>query len=195
MCVAVVVPAGQRLTDDQLQAMHKSNRDSWGFGFRSSAVHAKDKDKYGYCVTVKDVSNTEDMIRRYHQSLDDDKTGRADFPHLAHFRIRTAGQVSVENAHPFPIKDGLLIHNGHLGGAGGATYSDTYYFAKMFAEHLSDSLTEDQISKLGSIIGKYNKLALLHKSGKATIINEKEGTYLPNGIWVSNTYWQYNLSK
>lgn len=199
MCVAVVVPAGESLTEAQFRAMHASNRDSWGFGWHNryadAATNTNPNRPLGYVTHDKDITNTDAAWDKYQKELV--RNRRQESPHLVHFRIRTAGRNNQVNAHPFHINGGLLIHNGHISGSGGPNgnddYSDTYYFAKVFANSLHAGMTPEQKKFLGGIIGNYNKLAMLHTDGTVTIINEEAGHRLPNGIWVSNAYWQRNL--
>ncbi len=175
--------------------MHAANRDSWGFGWHNRYVNPTPQQALGYLTHDKNITNTDDAWKTYQEGLT--KNRRNESPHLVHFRIRTAGKNNQVNAHPFHISGGLLIHNGHINGSNGPgnndDYSDTYYFAKVFTNDLHSGMTEEQIKFLGGIIGAYNKLAMLHADGTTTIINEHAGHRLPNGIWVSNAYWQRNL--
>jgi len=192
MCVAVVVPAGVKLDEDTLNKMHAANRDSWGIAtydaYTTPAAEGSSRAP-GYVAIVKGIGNTESMLEAYNQQLSIGK--RAEHPHLIHFRIRTSGKTDVPNAHPFHIKHGALIHNGHLTGHHGGNYSDTFYWAKMFSDFLPKNLTEEQKAYLGKLIGNYNKLAMLFNDGTTAIINESAGTTLPNGVWVSNNGWSY----
>lgn len=193
MCVAVVVPPNIVVDDDTLTKMHRSNRDSWGLAFYEPHKTAPPEGSPpGYIAITKDISNTEDMLAKYKQQLTIGE--RAKYPHLIHFRIRTAGLTNVPNAHPFYIKHGALIHNGHLGGHHGGDYSDTFYWAKMFGDELPKDMTEEQKAFLGRLVGKYNKLAMLFNDGTTCIINENEGSRLDNGVWVSNKSWDWNRS-
>lgn len=174
--------------------MHKANRDSWGFGFYQPYLNtATSATAAGYTSFVKDTTPVDNMIERYEREIAIGK--RNEHPHLVHFRIRTSGRINQANAHPFYIKGGLLIHNGHISGGGNEDYSDTFYFTKVFRESLPAGMTDAQKEHLSRLIGKYNKLAMLHDDGTTTIINEEAGTTLSNGVWVSNTHWQYSLEK
>lgn len=196
MCVAAVVPAGKRLSEDVLRAMHQSNRDSWGFGFwtpYATPAPAGSTRPEGFLITVKNTTTSDDMVESYDKALKIE--GRNEKPHLVHFRIRTSGLVNHVNAHPFNIKGGLLIHNGMLDGHDGGNYSDTYYFSKVFGDHLPKGITPEQKEFLGKLVGSYNKLAILHDDGSTSIINEKQGSYIDDDVWVSNTYWQRNIQR
>ncbi|QHJ81607.1 MAG: hypothetical protein [Bacteriophage sp.] len=196
MCVAAVVPPGKRLSEDVLRAMHQSNRDSWGFGFWTPYATPNPPGSTrpeGFLITVKNTTTSDDMVESYDKALKIE--GRNEKPHLVHFRIRTSGLVNHVNAHPFNIKGGLLIHNGMLDGHDGGNYSDTYYFSKVFGDHLPKGITPEQKEFLGKLVGSYNKIAVLHDDGSTTIVNEDKGSYLDDGVWVSNTGWKHNLKR
>lgn len=189
MCVAVCVPAGVVVDDDTLAKMHRSNRDSWGFAFYEPFKHAApDSDRPGYVAITKNITDTADMLEKYKQQLTIGE--RAKHPHLIHFRIRTSGLTNVPNAHPFFIKNGALIHNGHFSGHNGGNFSDTYYWAKMFGDSLPKDMTDEQKAYLSKLVG-YNKIAMLFNNGTTCIINEDKGDRIKDDVWVSNTSWNY----
>lgn len=190
MCVAVVVPAGQRLTEEQIRQMHRSNPDSWGFAYfeeYTSPTQQKALGKRGYTILNKDTSDVDNCISRYNASLTE---GRNRFPHLAHFRIATSGKVDISNAHPMPLGQGAMVHNGHFSGHHGDIYSDTFYMARVMTNQLVPGMTDEQIAWLGKAFTSYNKVACLFHDGTTAIINKESGVTLPNGVWVSNTYWR-----
>lgn len=190
MCVAVVVPAGQRLTEEQLRAMHEQNPDSWGFAFYVKYASHVTSSQPGYVRAVKGVSDTAAMVAAYNKAVEElSGENGLEYEHLAHFRIATSGKKDHTNAHPFYIAGGMLIHNGHIAGGGNSEHSDTYQFTQMLYNYLQPGMTKEQKEYLGRLIGGYNKLAMLHNDGTHTIINEDRGSRLSNGIWVSNTFW------
>lgn len=190
MCVAVVIPAGQRLTDEQIRAMHYANSDSYGFSAltKFSTGTVSSVGAAGYLVSRRGIGTADEAVRDYNSLLD--VQGRQDFPHIAHFRIATAGGVTVANAHPFAMTRGHLIHNGHFSGGGDNNHSDTYYFSRALSDKLTPDISDEQVRWLESRIGS-NKVAILWDTGTTTIINKARGTVLENGIWVSNTYFAY----
>lgn len=193
MCVAVLVPAGKRLTEQQLRAMHSANPDSWGFAFFVKHAEGVTSVSPGYIKSNKAISGSDDMVAAYNRAWEERNTdgNGPSHAHMVHFRIATCGKKDIANAHPFYIANGMLIHNGHFSGAGNDEHSDTNQFASAFYSHLKPGMTEEQKDFLGNLIGGYNKLVMLHSDGSYTIINEKRGTVLDNGIWVSNTFWEH----
>lgn len=194
MCVAVLVPAGQTLSDEMIRAMHASNRDSWGFGFVQPYAPSLVNKPFGYkgfIRSVKGVSNTDDAIHKYRTAIEADPTLLTS-PHLAHFRITTAGQTNHSNAHPFVLDHGAMIHNGHLAGNISCDHSDTAQFARAIRTVVRPGLDERTLAWMGEKIGG-SKLVFLWRDGTAQIVNEDYGTHLPDGIWVSNTHWRSKL--
>ena len=194
MCVAVLVPPGQRLTDEQIAAMHASNRDSWGFAFLQeypSSLSNRPGGHVGFIRTVKGITNTADAISKYNSNINT-HSAMLKYPHLAHFRITTAGNTDYNNAHPFVLDNGAMVHNGHLPGNIRGQHSDTAQFANAIRSVVKPGLSPEILSWMQDKIG-YNKLIFLWRDGTAQIVNEEAGTRLPNGIWVSNTHWQFRL--
>ena len=110
MCVAVVVPAGQRLTEEQLRSMHEQNPDSWGFAFYVKYASHVTSSQPGYVRAVKGVSDTASMVAAYNKAVEElSGENGLEVEHLAHFRIATSGKKDHTNAHPFYIAGGMLI--------------------------------------------------------------------------------------
>ncbi len=194
MCVAVLCPAGKTLPDNVIAAMHASNRDSWGFGFLqpySPQVTARPFGYKGFIRVVKGISDTSDAIKKYRDAIKSDPT-LLESPHLAHFRITTAGLSNHSNAHPFILDHGAMIHNGHLPGDTTSDHSDTAQFAQAIRNVVRPGLSTSTVEWMGKTIGS-NKLVFLWRDGTAQIINEDLGTRLDDGTWVSNTHWQHRL--
>lgn len=117
-------------------------------------------------------------------------------PYVAHFRWATHGGVTVDNAHPFVVLKGRLVvaHNGVIHEEATTwkmtdkTKSDTWHFVQQqLKPRAMNCVRPDMVKKLGTKIGKGNKLAFLDYTGKVTIVNESEGQWLSD-IWVSNLY-------
>jgi predicted glutamine amidotransferase len=107
---------------------------------------------------------------------------------VIHFRIRSQGDKSAENTHPFEIAGGVLIHNGTLDGTGsewGVGASDTALFCKAVGDELSYEAVAEKKQDLELAIGTYNKFVMLYEEGKHHIINEKQGNWNAD-TWYSN---------
>lgn len=178
MCVAVVRPKGQVLTEAVLKACWDANRDGAGFAYIKEGK-----------TEIDTGHMTFDAFMQKYQPIADQYG--ADHAMLVHFRIRSAGNIATTNCHPFPVKGGAMIHNGTLfrPSTKHGTKSDT----NVFCEQLYDKLTLENVDKikgnLKSLIGTYNKLAFLYDTGDYRIINEDSGIYR-NGSWFSNSYWE-----
>jgi hypothetical protein len=185
MCIAILAKAGVKLPDQVLRSSFYTNQHGSGLAFvRSGKVEIK-----------KGFFDSENWIKAYHNAFED--VG-ATSPIILHARIASLGKINRDNCHPFPIKNGALIHNGVLwsstfGNGRQAEKSDT----REFAERLHNVLTYDDITEDKTTIEKaigYNKMVLLFNTGKYVILNEHNGHWDVNGdVWYSaHTYKNAN---
>ena len=181
MCIAVVKPAGVDISEETIYNCWKSNADGAGIAYIRKKKVVIDK---GYMKLDKFMEAWQNLSKRYPKS-----------PFLLHFRIRSTGSINEGQTHPFPIKNGAMIHNGTISGTG-ALYngpkSDTELFAERFGSVLTLDFLKKHKDKIDSALG-YNKLAFLFDSGEYVIINESIGVW-SNGIWYSNRTFEGNKS-
>lgn len=179
MCLAVFKPAKLGISEEYLRNAWQGNSDGAGFAFvRSNKV-----------VIEKGFMGVKDFLAAYDAAYKANKRS----PFLIHFRIRTQGDKSQDNTHPFPIKNGALIHNGGLDGTGAAYHvgkSDTCLFAERLADKLSYDAVSARVKELSDAVG-YNKLAMLYDNGKHVILNEGAGHW-HNDVWFSNHSYSYS---
>ena len=111
MCIAIYVPTGKNIKDEQIRNAFSNNRDGAG------VMHY---DKYGRVQYSKGFMNVESLLAYWHNNTTDK------YPRAIHCRIATSGKISKGCCHPFPITDdldvmlkshgksktGCLIHNG-----------------------------------------------------------------------------------
>lgn len=175
MCIAAVVPAGLKITEDQLTSCRNRNPDGAGMAYvKDGKVHIK-----------KGLFKIEDIVSTYNMLAD--SYGK-DNPMLVHFRIATQGVVGEKNCHPFPIKGGAVIHNGILWNVGGRTAlkSDT---AELFAA-LHNVFNKNDVEKAKAQIeialGYSNKIAALYDDGSTVVLNESSWTKSDSGVLFSN---------
>lgn len=173
MCLAIFKPAKVNIPKSALENGWQHNPDGAGFGY----VYK------GKMHTTKGLMTLKDFLSAYKMASSRHK----DSPFVVHFRIRSQGDKSSDNTHPFPIPNGLLIHNGNIDGTG-AEYdkgaSDTALFAKRFGEKFTYPFLLQNKAGLEQIIG-YNKLVFLFNNSKHVIVNEKEGVWADD-VWYSN---------
>jgi predicted glutamine amidotransferase len=177
MCLAIFKPADAVLPEDSIREGWLGNSDGGGYAF----VHK------GKVVTRKGFKTLKDFLASY--NIDSKKYKKS--PFVVHFRIRSMGDRSAENTHPYPIAGGVLIHNGTLDGTG-ATYdkgeSDTAKFCKMFGDKLTNEWVAAHKKELEQAV-TYNKFVLLYDNGDTHIINESAGNWY-EGVWYSNFSWK-----
>lgn len=157
MCIAIVQKAGKRIPNDRLVNSFLNNEDGAGFAYI----------KDGKVEVAKGFMTMKSFLPAYADLYE--KYGK-DNPMLIHCRIATAGTVTPDNCHPFKIKGGALIHNGHLWSADGgldAKKSDTREFAETFYNILDfDSvMAAINSSEFEEAIG-YDRMAMLYDDGR-----------------------------
>ena len=174
MCLAILKPAKVSIPTQNLRNGWIANPDGAGYAY----VHK------GKVVVKKGYSKLQDFLKDIEADF---KVHKAS-PFLIHFRIRSMGDKSTGNTHPFPVKGGVMIHNGTINGTG-ATYqtgeSDTCLFAKKFSENLSVDFVMGNKAELTEALGTWNKLAFLYDNGQTVIVNESAGVWRDD-VWYSN---------
>ena len=178
MCLAIFKQANVLIPDEALRSGWVSNPDGAGYAFASK----------GKIITSKGFTTLREFMEEYEKAAQKYKK----CPGVVHFRIRSMGDKSKENTHPFPIMDGVMIHNGTLDGTGaiyGTGPSDTSKFADRFGKDLTFDFCEAVKDDWSRELGLSNKLVFLYKDGRHVIINEKAG-YWREGVWYSNRTYE-----
>lgn len=173
MCLAIFKPAKVSVPADYLREGWIHNPDGAGFAYtHKGKVH-----------TVKGLMTWKAFIEAYDVATKKFKNS----PFVIHFRIRSMGDKSAENTHPFPIRDGVLIHNGSVDGTKAVWDkgpSDTAYFAETFSEKLTYDFVKEHKKEWDDAVG-YNKMVMLYDDGRHLILNEQHGSWV-NDVWYSN---------
>lgn len=173
MCLAIFKPAKVMVPEAHLNAGWQSNSDGAGFAFI----------KDGKVVAAKGYMNLKDFIAAYTTAAARNKKS----PFLIHFRIRSMGEKGEVNTHPFPIKGGMLIHNGTIDGTDAEWQkgpSDTSCFAEKFYEALAYDTVSKHKKEFEEAVS-FNKIAMLYDNGQHIILNESRGHWT-NDVWYSN---------
>ena len=173
MCLAIVKNPTARVPVEHLKAGWIANPDGGGFAYPDNG---KIKVVNGL-MTLKD----------FHAAFDTAIKAHPDAPFLIHFRIRSMGDKSPENTHPYENNKQALIHNGTIDGTG-AVYNTGDSDTKLFVGRYKDSLTVANVRKHKVDFDKamsFNKVAILDGAGASVIINETAGNWV-NGVWYSN---------
>lgn len=119
-----------------------------------------------------------------------------------HWRMRTHGNVDLENCHPYPVVDGriAMMHNGVLsqGNAADKTKSDTWHYINdvvrpMLAEAPTMFRNKAWMNLVEDDIGNGNRFAIMDHTGELVVLNKHTGI-THDGVWFSNTYaWSPEL--
>jgi predicted glutamine amidotransferase len=181
MCIAIYKPANTDIPEAYLHKAWIHNSDGGGFAFI----------KDGKVEIAKGFMKFSDWQEAYEEAV----FLFPDSPFLIHFRIRSMGDRSPENTHPFEMAcGGALIHNGTIRGTGaqyGEGKSDTALFVEKYGKALTFENVEMERHYLEDALD-YNKLVILYDDGRHHILNKAYGVE-ENGVWYSNeTYkpWQ-----
>jgi len=180
MCLIIHRPAdAETLEDFWLRDFRAKNGDGYGFMYVEG----------GTLRVVKELGTTEEFIARW-RALE----GREMFVHL---RMRTHGDIDLENCHPYPVILGerpvWLMHNGVMshGNPVDNTKSDTWHFIKyvlrpmllLDPEALFDAGYQ---AMLRALVGT-NRITILNHDGRSVTIGRQAGLEW-RGHWMSNTY-------
>lgn len=180
MCLLITANAGvgEDIEDHWLEDFYKRNDDGYGF------MYAADDKLH----IIKRLGSVEDFKKDW-RSL----TGAT---RAVHLRMRTHGDIDLENCHPYEVIPGeiALMHNGILrtGNAADKTKSDTWHFIQDYLRPILERdpgmMFEPAFQEmLGEFIGHSNKFVLLDRFGGMVEINYAHG-YTWRDMWMSNLY-------
>jgi predicted glutamine amidotransferase len=178
MCILINHPANTNFSDELLADFYDFNSD--GFG----AMYAE----AGKLVIIKTLGKPDEIEALYKKEL-------AHRDCIIHYRMKTHGDIDLDNCHPYRINDDIwMAHNGILamGNPIDKRKSDTWHFIEYIIRPAlaadPDLIFDlDYQEYLENMIGGTNKFAFMHKSGKSVILNEQAGV-THQGAWLSNTY-------
>ena len=120
----------------------------------------------------------------------------ANYECVIHLRLRTRGNITQSNTHPFRVSDSIyMAHNGtldvhcRLPGR-----SDSWHIANDYLNPLLGKnariLYDDAFQrKLATEIGPNNRLVFMDAKQRETIIINKQFGVEYQGLWLSNTKW------
>lgn len=182
MCLLINAPANTTVSDEWLRDFFVKNDDGFGVMYADKGVlHIR-----------KQLGTPEDFIQMWRETEHLDRA--------VHLRMRTHGDVDLENCHPYEIfgeESGhpmWLMHNGILatGNAKDVTKSDTWHYIRDYLRPMLDknpdfAFTEAFAEIIGEHIGTGNKFVIMDAHGRTAVINEDRGVEW-EGMWLSNTY-------
>jgi hypothetical protein len=177
MCIAIYKPKNKLISEATLAQCFKANDDGAGF------LIAKDKK-----LIMKKGFFTFDEFYGAWKKYENEQA-------LIHFRIKTHGDLTKDNCHPFMVNSGLgFIHNGVIAGFGKDNMSDTNHFNNeilrpLVAKYGNQILFEPGIKTLIENKIGYSKLAFLDRHGNVNLFNESKGVW-DNEVWYSNSSYK-----
>ena len=180
MCILIHQPKDYCFTASHLEDFYQKNPD----GFGAIVNH---EDERGV-VVYKIVGSLKDVEDLYFNSI-------ACYEAVIHFRMKTHGDIDLDNCHPYAVTDNMwMAHNGILssGNDKDKSKSDTWHYIQDFIrpmlEQTPDALDNPYIrGYIGAHIGASNKFGFMTSDGKVHIINKHSGVEY-EGVWYSNTY-------
>lgn len=180
MCIAIAKPKDTVLLPYVLRNCFNHNPDGAGFAYLEDD---------GELVVEKGFFKFDEFLEAYKPH--EDKQA------LLHFRIKTHGDLSADNCHPFVVEDGLaFIHNGIISASRGhANMSDTAVFNEDILKPLVAKFGEDALQQdvVKTLIEQYigsSKLAFIDSKSKQFNIFNKELGNIADEVWFSNFSWQ-----
>ena len=196
MCIAIYVPTGKNIKDEQIRNAFKNNPDGAG------VMHY---DKYGRVHYNKGFMDVESLLAYWHHNTTDK------YPRAIHCRIATSGKIGKGCCHPFPItndldamlkpsgksKTGCLIHNGVFAkytpkDGMNSPYSDTMVFTQKviypLREVLNNSGVDELMSDMTSRVLVFLPNYEVHRYGKWEFEDVE-------GFYASNTTYDYDKDE
>lgn len=153
-----------------------------GFGFMYAVTNKGEQS----LKVVKKLPKSAHEVRKMFEALPNDDRMVA-----GHARMRTHGDINLDNCHPYPINESSwLMHNGILstGNKKDTSKSDTWHFIEDFLKEAQPDTLHDpaMVKLLGEFIDN-NRFAIMSADGRLSVVNMHQG--LEHGdVWFSNTY-------
>ncbi|GAA0764638.1 class II glutamine amidotransferase [Ideonella azotifigens] len=167
MCLIIKKPRGRQITADFLENAWRGNHDGWGFFYLDGS---------GHLATTKGMQLNELLALNQGLPLDCEV--------YLHLRKATYGHVNHEMAHPYQVREGLmLMHNGsieHLAPTD-TRRSDTSELARMLA-CMFDGLTDAQVASMMRSEG-FNRLITPAIKGSMVVLLDREGAVRLGRDW------------
>lgn len=171
MCVIIAKKAGvEPIKDEYFENAWERNPDGGGIVW---------KEKGKQVMVQKGFMNKDEMMKVLK------KINAKDTSFIAHFRIKSVGDVKPENCHPFVMKNITFAHNGTLGitPLEGKTDSETFGLAILY-NHTMNWIKNNKLL-LEMALGSSKFAIMDNKSGEIFILNPELGKERDDA-WFSN---------
>lgn len=191
MCIIAYIGRGKKISDNTIKVMFKGNKDGAGIMYQRSP---KDDVRI-----IKGFMNVDDLIKAFREIPEQ-------YERAIHCRIATAGKVSVQCCHPFPVRsmaDNMMqakdeapvayMHNGIISWCNPrdgmkSPYSDTMLFGKRVLYPVRHQLDNEGVQNLIEHAINGSRLLVFRKGGAPIMFgNWEEDT---NGVKYSNGHYK-----
>lgn len=188
MCIIIAKKAGvEPLDEGYFERAWSHNGDGGGIVWKSP------EDECAY--VQKGFMKREDMLAKLRE------VNKKENSFIAHFRIRSVGEVKPENTHPFVMDKVTFAHNGtitSLQPMEGKTDSETFGLA--FLKKRSMKWIKENALLLELALGTSKFAIMDNKTGEIFILNqslgkEQDGAWFSNGSADKPTPTVYNYSN
>lgn len=174
MCIIIAKPAGvEPLDEGYFERAWNHNGDGGGIVYKSP-----DKE----CAYVqKGFMKKEDMLEKLKE------VNKKENSFIAHFRIKSVGEIKPENTHPFVMDRVTFAHNGTITSIKpfeGKTDSET--FGLLFLKTRSMKWIKENQLLLEIALGSSKFAIMDNKTGEILILNKENGKE-QDGAWFSNS--------
>lgn len=177
MCLIIHAGKKQPIPHHIVQTAIPRNKDGWGVVWHANGhTHSKKS---------LDMTKLEPFLKKIE-----------DYERLVHLRLRTQGQVTLDNCHPFKIHEGLyFMHNGMMSEFNDVKegLSDTALFAYSILKPAANGRPHDEVltefwfrSMIDHYAGTHQRFALMDAMGR--VHRSGSWTHHASGVWLSNTY-------
>jgi hypothetical protein len=182
MCIACVLPKDTDISEKEFENCWENNPDGGGYCYLSE----------GGVMVVKKSLKLDDFKKMWKEDFAAHKDHST---FLLHFRVKSVGDVCLDNCHPFKVNPKVaMIHNGTLHNVNPpkeSKKSDTAEFAEWLSTLPHNFLRNPTIVKfINNYIGNSNKLVFLDTTGSYWIFNETGGT-VDKERWFSNNSFRF----
>ena len=174
MCIIIAKPAGvEPLDEGYFERAWDHNGDGGGVVYKSP-----DKE---CCYVQKGFMKKEDFLEKLKE------VNKKENSFIAHFRIKSVGEVKPENTHPFVMDRVTFAHNGTITSIKpfeGKTDSET--FGLLFLKTRSMKWIKENQLLLEIALGSSKFAIMDNKTGEIFILNKENGKE-QDGAWFSNS--------
>ena len=174
MCIIIAKPAGvEPLDEGYFDRAWDHNGDGGGIVWKSP----ENEDAH----IQKGFMKKEDMLEKLKE------INKKENSFIAHFRIKSVGEVKPENTHPFVMDKVTFAHNGTITSIrpeDGKTDSET--FGLLFLKKRSMKWIKENKLLLEIALGSSKFAIMDNKTGEILILNKENGKE-QDGAWFSNS--------